>query len=249
MENPTLEITDLLTVIHERHSSRVPFDQERPISQQKVRRILEAARWAPTPHNMQNFEIVVVDDKSLLERIGNIQSTVSAEFIQENFQQLSFSEDELLQKKVGVLAAMFPPSWTTRAPRGQVNNEVRTLGDAILGSPTFLVVIYDSRKRAPASAGDFLGIMGLGCMMENMWLMAQSLGIGVQIVSSLGAADVEEKIKRMLDIPQYIRIAFGLRLGFPIAPSKPLRVRRAMEDFAHSNRYGKHFARSTLNVR
>jgi nitroreductase len=203
VENPTLAITDLLTVIHERHSSRVPFNQERPVSQQNVRRILEAARWAPTAHNMQNFEIVVVDDKLLLERIGNLESRVSAEFIQENFQQLSFSEEELLQKKVGVLAAMFPPSWTTRAPLGQVNDEVRSLRDTMLGSPTLLFVIYDSRKRAPASAGDFLGIM------------AQSLGVGVQIISSVGVADVEEEIKRMLDIPHYMRIAFGMRVGFP----------------------------------
>jgi nitroreductase len=218
------------------------------VSEDNVRRILEAARWAPTPHNMQNFEIVVVDDKSLLERIERIESRVSAEFIQENFQQLSFSEEELLQKKVGVLAAMFPPSWTTRAVLGQAKDEVRTLQDTILGSPTLLIVIYDARKRAPASAGDFLGIMGLGCMMENMWLMAQSLGVGVQIISSVGAANVEEEIKRMLDIPHYMRIAFGVRVGFPIAPAEPLRVRRAMEDFAHSNRYGKHFARSALNV-
>jgi len=26
-----------------------------------LRQILEAARWAPTPHNMENFEIVAVD--------------------------------------------------------------------------------------------------------------------------------------------------------------------------------------------
>lgn len=249
MENPTLTITDLLTVIHERHSSRVPFNQERPVSQKNVRRILEAARWAPTPHNMQNFEIVVVDDKSLLERIGNIRSTVSAQFIEENFQQLSFSEEELLQKKVGVLAAMFPLSWTTRTAPGEANDEVRTLQDTILPSPTLLIVIYDVRKRAPASAGDFLGIMGLGCMMQNMWLMAQSLGVGVQIISSIGSTDVEEKIKRMLDIPQYMRIAFGLRLGDPIARVKPLRVRRDLEDFAHSNRYGKHLAPLSLRAR
>jgi nitroreductase len=249
VENPTLVITDLLKVIHERHSSRVPFNQERPVSEDNVRRILEAARWAPTPHNMQNFEIVVVDDKALLERIGRIESRVSAEFIHENFQQLSFSEEELLQKKVGVLAAMFPPSWTTRAVLGQAKDEVRTLQDTILGSPTLLIVIYDARKRAPASAGDFLGIMGLGCMMENIWLMAQSLGVGVQIISSIGATDVEEKIKRLLDIPQYMRIAFGLRMGFPIAQAKPLRVRRAMEDFTHSNRYGKHLAPLALGAR
>ncbi len=29
------------------------------------------ARWAPTAHNMQNFEVIVVDDNEVLEIIGN----------------------------------------------------------------------------------------------------------------------------------------------------------------------------------
>jgi nitroreductase len=72
--------------------------------------ILEAARWAPTAHNMQNFEIIVVDDKTQLEKLGKIKSRISEDFLRENYQQLSFSEEELLKKKVGILGTMFPPS-------------------------------------------------------------------------------------------------------------------------------------------
>ena len=50
---------------------------------------------------MQNFEIIVVDDKKVLDAIGSIKSTVSETFIRENYQQLSFSEEELLKKKLG----------------------------------------------------------------------------------------------------------------------------------------------------
>ena len=48
----------------------------------------------------------------------------------------------------------------------------------------------------PAGTGfenDFLGVISLGCAMENMWLMAHSLGIGVHIVSSLSGNEVEER--------------------------------------------------------
>jgi hypothetical protein len=34
----------------------------------------------------------------------------SAEFIRENYAQLSLSEDELIAKGTGLLATMFPPS-------------------------------------------------------------------------------------------------------------------------------------------
>ena len=111
-------MNEMLKLIEERHSSRVPFDRERPIAMGDLRQILEAARWAPTAHNMQNFEIIVVDDKELLDKIGNIQSQISEEFLRENYQQLSFSEEELRQKKVGILGAMFPPSWRDSSQAG-----------------------------------------------------------------------------------------------------------------------------------
>jgi nitroreductase len=203
--------------------------------------VLEAGRWAPTAHNMQNFEVLVIDDEKLLEKIGKIKSPVSEEFIRENYQQLSFSEKELLEKKVGLLAAMFPPSWTDPAKLDEVVCEsgARSLQEMIQGGPMLLIVIYDSRKRAPASEGDVLGIMSIGCVMENMWLMAQSLGISFHIVSALSANAVEKEVKRILDIPEYLKIAFACRLGYPIsAPTKHLRVRRDVEDFVHHNRFG-----------
>jgi hypothetical protein len=32
--------------------------------------------------------------------------------------------------------------------------------------------VYDNRKRAPASEGDALGLISLGCVLENMRLTA-----------------------------------------------------------------------------
>jgi nitroreductase len=150
-------------LIEERHSSRGLFDRKRPVTKKDLRRILEAGRWAPTAHNMQNFEVLVIDDEKILKKIGRIKSQVSEEFIRENYEQLSFLKKEFLQKKVGILAAMFPPSWTNPA---RLNEAVREgpwhLQERIQGSPTLLIVIYDSRRRAPASEGDVLGIMSLG---------------------------------------------------------------------------------------
>ena len=75
------------------------------------------------------------------------------------------------------------------------------------GSPVLLIVIYDPRKRAPASEGDVLGFMSLGCVMENMWLMAQSLGISLQILSTFSGKTIEKEVKRILNIPEYLSMA------------------------------------------
>lgn len=227
---------DILKIIQERRSVRMPFDPERPIGGQALRQILDAGRWAPTAHNMQNFEIIVVDDKKILEEIGNIKRTISEIFIQENYQQLSFSEEELLHKKVGLLGTMFPPSWRTPGVK-PVAEEGRSRPFPVC--PTLLIVLYDPRRRAPASEGDFLGIISLGCMMENLWLVANSLDIDFQIISALASGPVEKEVKRILAVPEHLIIAFTVRLGHAIAaPSRYLRVRRDIEDFSHHNRFG-----------
>jgi nitroreductase len=234
-------VQEILNLIRERQSARALFDSERPVAKRNLRQILEAARWSPTPHNMQNFEIVVVDDKKLLKKIGNIKCPISEEFLRENYQQLSFSEEELLQKKVGLLGTLFPPEWRNPAKLGEVARKSTPfpLSQTINGSPTILIVICDSRKRAPASEGDFLGIISLGCVMENMWLMAQSLGMAFHIISDFGENPVEKQTKRILNIPEYMKIGFGCRLGYPVSkPATRPRVRRDVEDFTHHNQFG-----------
>jgi nitroreductase len=231
-------MNDILKLIQERRSSRTPFDAERPVSEDDLQQILEAARWTPTAHNMQNFEIIVVDDKKTLEQINNIKRPVSEIFIRENYHQLSFSEAELLQKKTGILGMMFPPSW--RNPDFKLDNldetEITAMQRPFPGSPLMLVVTYDPNKRAPASENDFLGNISLGCAMENMWLMANALDIDFHILSSLSAETVEAEVKKILHIPTHLKIAFTCRLGYPkTEPPQYLRVRRDITDFVHRN--------------
>ncbi len=234
-------MSDVLKIIQERQSTRVPFDPHRSVSRDDLKQIIEAARWAPTPHNMQNFEIIVVDDKTLLRKLGGIRSSVSESFVRENYRQFSFSKKELLHKKVGILGTYFPPAWRDPAKFDEVLGEESrsSLDDTVDGSPAVLVVVYDPRKRAPASEGDFLGILGLGCVMENMWLTAQALRIGFQIMSVFGGEKVEKEVKRVLGIPRRLKIAYAIRLGYPVHPSnRYLRVRRDVEGIVHHNRYG-----------
>jgi nitroreductase len=105
-------------------------------------------------------------------------------------------------------------------------------------SSLILIVTYDPRKRAPASQGDFLGILSLGCVMENMWLVAQSLGIGFQVMSVFSGKPVESPLKQILKIPKSMKVAYAIRLGYPATkPKKYLRVRRDSGSFAGNNRF------------
>jgi len=235
---------ELLKLIKERQSSRTPYDPQRPVGKEEIRQILEAGSWAPTAHNMQNFEVIVVDDKKLLKDIGDIQFPTSETFIRENYKQLSFSEEELKKKKTGVLGTMFPKSWLNpvfepdRVDDDEVEHPFLQRHNQLLTCAMLVLVLYDSSKRAPASEGDFLGIMSIGCVLENMWLMASFLGIGLHIVSALSGDYVENEIRQMLNIPAHLKIAISFRLGYPTASVDYLRVRRDVDDFMHYNGYG-----------
>ena len=233
-------MNEIHQIIQDRQSARVPFDPNRKVSRDDLKEILDAGRWAPTAHNMQNFSLVVVDDREVLEIIGNVKSRISEVFLRENYEQLSFSKEELLEKKTGILGAMFPPSWVDPSKMVEAASESAPmpLTQSIRGSPCLLIVVYAPKKRAPASEGDVLGFMSLGCVMENMWLMASSLGISLQILSSFAAPPVEKQLKQVLGIPEQLKIAYACRLGYPTGSTKYLRVRRDVEKFAHYNKFG-----------
>jgi nitroreductase len=230
---------EVFDVIRERQSTRVIFDPNKPISKENLNQILEAARWTPTGHNMQNYEILVIDDKELLEKIGNIKTRILEEFLRDNLKELSFSEEELKQKKVGILAAGFPPDWVDPAKISQVAQQSPPipLSNSIRGSPTLLMIFYDPSKKAPASAADVYGFISLGCLMENIWLASTALEIGMQILSLSATVSIEQELKQILGIPEHLKIAYTIRLGYPVVSAEYLRVRREVKEFTHLNKF------------
>jgi len=225
-----------LRTIKEGRSDRITYDLKRTITKEDLMKILEAARWAPSPHNMQNFEVIIVDDKNLLESIQDCYQRPSTSFhrrLQESgHDAYASSEEELLRKKYGI----FVPDEKMRSSHKR----------AIKLGPVLGVITYDPEKRPPhgRAEADFLNYIGLGCVLENVWLMAHSLGLSFQVMSVLGGP-AGEGVKRVLDIPKRMRIAFGFRLGYAVQWPKRLpihsRVRREVKDFVHHDHYGNRF--------
>ena len=179
----------------------------------------------------------VTADPAVLDALAEVERPTSEVFIKENYEQLSFSKEELLQRKTGLLASMFPAAWQTPDFKADAleGSGISSRQRALLAAPVMLVVVYDPSRRAPASEGDFLGIISLGCLMQNLWLEAEALGLGAQIVSSLADA---VSLKEILGIPENLRVAFSIRLGYPVQePADYLRVRRGVQDFVFFNRY------------
>lgn len=165
-------MSEILKNIQDRQSARVPYDPTRQVPREDLIKILEAAKWTPTAHNMQNFDIIVVNDKAVLDKIGNIKSRISEEFLRENYEQLSFSKDELLKKKTGILGSMFPPEWVDPAKISEAVQKAMPmpLTQSIRESPTLLIVVYDSRKELLLHMGMFWDLSVLGVLWRTCGL-------------------------------------------------------------------------------
>src|SRR5271165_4791809 len=201
-----------LDLIHSRHSTRGPFDPDRAVTTRQVKLILEAARWAPTPNNMQNFVIVVVDEKDRLEEIGKIPAEMSETYLRETYEHVSFNEAELRIKKTGTLASIYPRAWTDPEawnPESDARSQLTLVGKAVLQPQVLLVVLYDSSIHSPDSKGDAIGLMGLGCVMENMWLMSEAEGLGMHVLTVFRNGAVEKQVQQALHIPPHMKIAFA----------------------------------------
>jgi len=99
---------------------------------------------------LQNFEILVVDDTKLLETLGKIESHISEEFIQGTISSSRFRKG-VTSKEGRIIGTMFPPTWTDPAKVDEAVRRDFVLNRTIRGSPMLLIVIYDPKKRAPAS--------------------------------------------------------------------------------------------------
>lgn len=210
-----------------RHSSRAPFDPTWHVAPRELAHLVEAARWAPSPHNMQNFQLVIVESPAVLADLGAIEVPASPVFLAESARHVAPSIEVLEQRQTGILATSLPPA------------HLRRLTELIAGAPLLIVVLFDPTQRAPASEHDMLGMMGLGCMLENMWLVAQVLHLDLQVLSSLAQGSVASEVERVLGIPPPWQIAYGLRIGHAVVPVSAPRIRRDVQRFVHRDHFAK----------
>lgn len=202
--------------------------------------ILEAARWDPTPHNMQNFDVLVVDDPHRLQAVEKLRSDASEAFLRESYAHLSFSKDELAKRKTGLLASTFPEAWTNPEawrPDSDYRSQLAFVRNWMREAPTLLIVFHDKRRRALGSEGDVLGNVALGCVLENMWLMCESLGIGLQVLSTFSNEQVEKRLKVMFELPDWAQIGFAWRIGYASESAKMTPSPQALATSRSSQRF------------
>jgi len=164
---------DVFEAIRKRRSIR--NYQDREVEEDKLSKILEAARQAPSASNRQEWRFVVVRDKAAKAKL--CQAAKNQAFVNE-------------APVVIVCCA-------------RTDNHIMTCGQACY-------------------------VIDLAIAIDHMSLAAVELGLG----SCWIGAFYEEEVKKILDIPQEIRVVEMFALGYPAQEPTGPKVRLPLEKIA-----------------
>jgi 5,6-dimethylbenzimidazole synthase len=172
----------LWDIIRHRRDVRGNRFVDRPLEPQIIDRLLDAALHAPSVGFSQPWEFVLVEDKEMRMRIKE-----------------SFGEANALA------APVF-------GEQGRGDAYARLKLEGILEAPVNIAVFYAPSK-APVlgqTAMEEVGLYSVVCAVQNMWLMARALNVGVGWVSILDA----EKVRVLLAAPEDHRLVAYLCIGY-----------------------------------
>ncbi len=99
---------NIFDAIIQRRSHRGEF-QNRPIDEADLNRLIEAARWTPSPFNVQPWELIIIQESVGKDALADIteQAIVEqfkdAQFLDDNSQWMCLTEEEWQERGDGVL--------------------------------------------------------------------------------------------------------------------------------------------------
>ena len=178
-----------------------------PIPAELIDRLLWAATRAPSPGNSQGWDFVVVDDAQPKARIAAAVRTAMADRV----------------------AAMPRTDRTTRL----MLDGTAKLIDALDRAPVIIFVTGPVIYPYAAPQEQFTW-SALYPAAQNILLAARALGLGSVFTTMHMTAD--RTVREVLDIPDHIKIAATIPIGWPDAAFGPVN-RRPVQDFVHRNRW------------
>jgi nitroreductase/NAD-dependent dihydropyrimidine dehydrogenase PreA subunit len=193
----------VLELIRSRRSKRLFKDMA--VEREVIEQIIEAARFAPSGHNEQTTEFVVIQDKEVISEI----TTLTAEGIVKTVQPLKNPIGKMMmgraigKRSVDYLSKLAP----------ELEGLAAMLKDGtdwiLRGAPVLVLFCADT-------AGDFFAKVNANLALHNAALAAETLGLGCFYGGFVVlAADRSDAIARLISLPETHQIYGALALGYP----------------------------------
>jgi nitroreductase len=203
-----------------------------PLPEGALEKILAAGRWAMSGANGQPWEFIVVTKPELKKRLWEAYRDMNRDFI--------FWTEQMRAREFRHPAFQRP---------GTIEEQLAYYDDmkGFAHAPALIAVLGDGRKQwATVMGAHAFGrgsthlTDGLACACQIMHLAAAALGLGTQWVT----VHVEEEFKRILGIPDLVKLYSIIPVGYPAAEQKG-GVRRPLDEMVHYETYDLDKYRST----
>ena len=176
-----------------------------PVHEQVLTKILEAATKAASGSNTQPWEFIVVQDKK-----------VKAELTQPMLE-----------------------TWMRRIAGGGMSPRMREVYDdateMLRNTEKVPVIIYCCFDRERASKSEEVQYASILPAVQNLMLAAHALGLGTCLtVHGSTSTRGEPEVKKILGIPDHVKIACLIYLGYPARKHGPPH-RKPVEKYIHYN--------------
>jgi nitroreductase len=189
-----------------------------------LRRVLEAATWAPTGGNVQPWRIVAVKQPALKEPLGKLY----------NERWVAYSKQYR-----GAIPASASPDARARAERTLAAGDY--LGAHFGETPVVAVFCFNPKNMAITDAKqDRVSVVGGGSVytaVENLLLACRAEGLGCVLTTLL--CECEPEVRKLLSIPDPWYTAAAIPIGYPVGRGHGPLIRRPVEQLAYLDTWGK----------
>jgi nicotinate-nucleotide--dimethylbenzimidazole phosphoribosyltransferase len=205
-------IDSFLEVLQARRSIRTGFLKDKPVPDELIEKILEAARWAPSAGNSQPWEFLVIRDLKIREKIVEIFKAQ-------------------MRDKIEIEEA-------ARGQRRRVNAGVdfrhAPVHVIVLGDPRTNDA-YPMRTKLDKWEAHYFSSLA-NCVLQ-MLLAAEVLGLSSLYISDVASPYFSVMLKSLLGIPEPLQIYHLIPVGFARRSPTIHHPRRALEEMVHHERY------------
>ena len=175
-----------------------------PLPPMALRRVVDAARNAPSLFNTQPFQFVVVRDREKYELLRN---------------GCNKSRDTFMKMR-GVFGAM---NKRLKNPEYEAGLQRQLTGDVIPENGVAIVVLQDDAYPESSEA--------CACALMAMSLEATAAGLGSQFTSWTRGLSFQKDMVALLDVPKGFKIFTSIIVGNPVEPIVARRKeRRNLDD-------------------
>ncbi len=205
METPEIS---LFEAIHTQRAIRRFTDE--PVSDEAIRRILEAAIRAPSGRNTQPWRFIVIRDTATKRRVGD-------------YYRRACEEAGIGQEPIPGLSK-------------KVNDSVTHLAYHMGDAPVLVLACYEHLSGDTVGPSTLLTGSSIYPAVQNLLLAARALGLGTSLTTVHSM--FEEEIKDLLGIPSNVQTAALIPLGYP-SPEERFggSRRRPVDEVTHYDRW------------